>query len=124
MNVWFSLAALAAFATFLAHTFVGTGPIARPLLERACNLSPVSRYTNYYCWHLVTMTLLAQSACFAWAAMPGKAIDLAVLATALAVGFLVWSVVLNLRHRLALATAPQWIFFLPMAGLGLLGLFL
>lgn len=123
-NIWLALAALGSFVAFLAHTFIGTSVIARPLLEPSTGLSDEARFVNYYCWHLVTMTLLAQAACFAWSALPGNAVDLAVVAAALAVGFFVWSVVLNLRYRLAFATAPQWVFSLPISALGLAGVLL
>ncbi len=122
LNWWLAAAALASFVTFAIHTFVGTGQIARPLLDPGLKLSSVSRYTNYYCWHLVTITLLAQAACFAWAALPSRAPDLAVLATVLAAGFLAWNITLNLWRRLPIAVAPQWVFFAPITILGAVGL--
>ncbi len=121
IDLWYALAACMALAIFAIHTFIGGPEIAGPLMDKSLPLKDVPRYTNYYCWHLVTITLFAQAAGFAWSAMPGNNPDLGVAATILSIGFLLWNIGLNLGWRLRFATAPQWVFFLPLSVLGLIG---
>lgn len=78
--------------------------------------------TNYYYWHAITITIFVQAGCYFWAALPGENIDLAVLATILAFGFLVWNVALNLWLKPKPSAAPQWIFWVPVLMLGVAGL--
>src|SRR6478735_10545487 len=64
MNPWLGAAALAAFSTFLIHTFVGGRLIARPLLA-ARDLPRVPRLTVYYCWHMVSLLLFGMAVALA-----------------------------------------------------------
>ena len=106
--------------TCLLHVFVGGPDTVGPLLKS--DLGTVSKYTNYYCWHLVTITLAALAAGYFIPIYWPGAWELAVAATLVAAGFTLWSIVLNLmvrKHPLAL---PQWMLFTPITIFGILGL--
>lgn len=118
--LWIWLACGASTVTFLLHTFVGGPETVKPLL--ASDLGTVSKYTNYYCWHLVTLTLFAMSGFYLIAGLWPSAWELSAAATLLAGSFALWSVSLNLivrKHPLAL---PQWILFTPITIFGILGI--
>ena len=120
MNGWLIAAAAASFLVALTHIFAGTKPIVGPLL-RVEGLNHVSRFTNYYCWHIVSILLLAMAAGFAYAALR-PAVPLAVMMTFFAGAFMVWSVGLILWKRLRPFHMPQWALFLPVTAFGILGL--
>lgn len=120
MNAWLIAAAAAAFATFLVHTFVGGRLIAAPLLQ-ARALARIPRFTVYYCWHMVTVLLLAMAAALGWAAYNANA-ALVVLVTALSVGFAVLSLALVVQFRVSPWLMPQWSFFVAIALLSAAGL--
>ena len=122
MNIYLASAGLLTVVTFALHTFIATSRVATPLLAADCQLSSKSRYTNYYCWHAITLTLVVQAGCFFWAAMPGKNLDLAVAATVLAIAYLLWNVALNLWLGPKRSSAPQWMFWVPISALGIIGL--
>ena len=120
---WFLMAAsAAAFATFAIHTWIGGPAIARPLL-RAGDIHDVAKYTNYYCWHLVTLTLFAMGGGFAWAAMHPEGIELGWMSFLLSFAFLVWNVLLIAWKKQKPLEMPQWILFLVVSALGAFGLF-
>ncbi len=119
MTSFYAAALFAAF-TYAVHVVAGGRHIARPLL-RATDMSEVARYTNYYCWHLVTLTLLAMVIAFALAASSGSR-ELGGFATALAAAFMAWNVVLIGWKRLKIAQYPQWVLFLPVVLCGAIGL--
>lgn len=101
------------------HTFVGGRLIARPLVRS--DLAAVPRLTSYYCWHIVTIVLAALPAAYAYAALVPSGRDVAVLATALAGSFLVWSLTLVVWKRRRPFELPQWALFLPVTAAGVLG---
>jgi hypothetical protein len=51
-------AALVLLITFFTHVVVGGRYVARPLLADT-HLPKASKWLNYYCWHLVSLMLLA-----------------------------------------------------------------
>lgn len=106
--------------TCLVHVFAGGPESARPLLES--DLGLVAKYTNYYCWHIVSITLAAMAGCYLLAALYPQAWELAALATVLAAAFAVWSIALNLTVRPRFIELPQWILFLPITIAGLVGM--
>ncbi|PCI59997.1 MAG: hypothetical protein COB37_10195 [Kordiimonadales bacterium] len=114
MNWYFLGAAAASFFTFAVHTFVGGPAIAGPLLE-ASDLKKVPKFTNYYCWHLVTIVLFAMGGAFAWAAYFPEGIELGWLSFLLAVSFMVWNLIMIVKHQLKLMQFPQWILFLGIS---------
>ena len=116
------LAAAAALSAFTAavHAFLGGRDVAKPLLEAEMARTP--KLTSYYCWHVVTITLIAMSLGFAIAAAdPGAAIS-AVTWTLIAAAFAIWSVALFIWKRMHPFALPQWALFAPIAGLGAWGL--
>lgn len=110
MNIYLmSAAALCAVTTFI-HCYFGGKYIAEPLL-RASDIHDVPKYTNYFCWHLVSAMLAVMTLSFAWAAVIPEAIEAAVMAEALAVTFLVWGVALIVWKRQSFRDMPQWVLF-------------
>ena len=57
MRSWFIGATLLSFATCAIHVVAGGRFVAQPLLQ-ANDLARIAKFTNYYCWHLVTIVLL------------------------------------------------------------------
>ncbi|MBX2852463.1 MAG: hypothetical protein KTR15_12045 [Phycisphaeraceae bacterium] len=115
---WLYAASLLSVLTLVIHVTAGGRAVARPLLES--ELGPEAKYTNYYCWHLVTIVI---AACFALPASQAAAIDLARLATVLAAAFAAWSGLLAILKRQNALTLPQWMLFLPIAVCGAAGSF-
>lgn len=120
MNGWFASAAALSAVTCAIHIIPGGREIARPLLASG-DLAQVPKYTSYYCWHMVTITLAALAAAFGWAAADPRAGEAAIVATALSLAFAVWSLALIARFKLPPLQYPQWALFLPIAALGLAG---
>ena len=120
MNVWFAIAAGVSAFTCVLHVVLGGREAARPLLEDT-NLSEVAKFTNYYCWHLVTIAIGALSAAFAVAATRGTASELAAFATGTACLFGLLSLGLIAKYKLHPLQFGQWILFLPISLLGLIG---
>jgi len=120
INGWFLAGAILSGFTWGIHTFLGGPPTVGPLLESS-DIDPVAKYTNYYCWHIVTIVLLAMPTGFALAAFRAQSRELAILMTAMSAAFMLWSVVLILwkyRHPWKL---PQWTLFLPITAVGIVG---
>jgi hypothetical protein len=116
-----SLVAAAALSLVTAaiHVFAGGPSVARPLLA-AADLDPIAKYTNYYCWHMVTIVLAALPIGFAWAALGGPR-ELAIFTTALAAAFTAWSLALVLWKQQRALDLPQWLLFAPITLAGLVG---
>ena len=107
--------------TFGVHVFLGGPSVAKPLLESQ-EMEIVAKYTNYYCWHIVSIVLLAMSIGFAAGALRPQSRDVVIMMTALSAAFTVWSLLLivwKYRHPWKL---PQWTLFLPITILGTVGL--
>jgi hypothetical protein len=120
MNYYFLAAAVLSLFSWGVHTFAGGPPTVGPLL-RSQDIDPVAKYTNYYCWHIVTIVLLSMAAGFGLAAYREQSFDIAILMTVLSGAFLLWSIVLiawKYRHPWKL---PQWTLFLPLTALGIIG---
>jgi len=120
-NLPFLLAAIVSFLVALIHVFIGGPEVARPLL-RTTELGTVPRLTAYYCWHLVSITLIAMAVGFAIPALTGQDWMSGLLWTIIAAGFALWSLVLALLKSQPLFRFPQWALFLPVAALGGWGL--
>ncbi len=120
-NAWLLAAGVAAGITTLIHVFAGGPTIARPLLA-AADIDEVAKLTNYYCWHLVSIILAAMSFAFIYGALTPGEIALAVMWTAIAAAFALWSVALVIWKRQRPLDLPQWTLFATIAGLGAAGL--
>ncbi|MCF6220961.1 MAG: hypothetical protein L3J65_07595 [Robiginitomaculum sp.] len=124
MNIWFLAAGAASFALCLLHIFGGGAVAARPLLATNA-LDRVAKYTNYYCWHMVTIIIAAMGLMYIYASIFVEAVELAWVASLLALGFSIWNLALyfwqrkTFRHWYELA---QWLFFTPIWLLGFTGL--
>lgn len=110
MNTYLmSAAALCAVTTFI-HCYFGGRHIAEPLL-RASDIHDVPKYTNYFCWHLVSAMLAVMTLSFVWAAIVPEAKEAAIVAELLAVVFMVWGIGLIIWKRQSFRQMPQWILF-------------
>lgn len=121
MNSWFIAAAGASLATALVHIVAGGRFIARPLLA-STDLREVPKYTQYYCWHIVSIVLLTMALGYAYCGFDPQASALAVVLTGLAAAFALWCALLIAWKRLSPIRMLQWMLFLPIALLGLAGL--
>jgi hypothetical protein len=123
MNDWFlGAAGLSAF-TFVLHVVAGGRETAGPLLE-STELGRIAKYTSYYCWHLVTISIASIAAAFLFAAQPGGNFSLAAFATGLSFAFAVLNIAIAARFGLPFWEFGQWVLFLGIALLGLAGLLL
>jgi hypothetical protein len=121
MNAFFILAGTSAAFTALVHTFLGGKFVARPLLASQ-ELPRVSLYTNYYCWHIVTIVLFSMSGMYFFADRYPESIELAWLATFFAALFVFWNGLMVITHKLRFKRFPQWALISPTAALGIVGL--
>lgn len=120
MNTWLMAAAATAALTTAVHFFLGGAAVARPLLQ--AEFDGVAKYTNYFCWHIVTIVLAAMAGGYAYAALVPAGLDVAILVTALAASYVVWNLVMIAQHRLAARKHPQFVFFVPMTAIALPGI--
>jgi len=123
MNIWFLSAAILAAMTTMLHIFAGGRFAARPLLD-AQDLSSSPKYTNYFCWHIVTIALTMLAFGYGYAAQNEAGYDVALIATVMAGLVGVWNLFLIRQFRLKAKRHPQFVFFFSMAILGLAGLIL
>lgn len=120
MNTFLILAAASSALVCLLHIFGGGPQVVEPLLKS--EMDDVPKYLNYYCWHLVTLTLVVMTIGFTLASLNPIEVLLALLMTLLAGSFVIWSLGLALWKRQSLWDMPQWLLFLPVAAFGALGL--
>lgn len=104
----------------LLHTFYGGKTVAKPLLK-ANDIQSTAKYTQYYCWHLVTFTLAMLAAGFIYAANWATNSDIAWFSTILASGFAIWGLVLPPLVKEKYSKMPQGWLFAPLIILGYLG---
>lgn len=121
MSLPLIVAGVLALGVCLIHVVMGGRQIVRPFLA-ADHLPAGPRYTMYYCWHVVSLSLAAMAAAFLLAARPGGSATLAAFATVGAVSFAALNFGMNARLRLSFATHPQGFLFLPVAAFGVIGL--
>ncbi len=130
MNAWLLAAGAASFLTLLAHIFGGGKEIARPLLE-ARDMGRTAKYTNYFCWHIVTIALAAMAAGYFYAGVAfytdarlvaSAPWALAALQTGLAGAFIVLNLAIIVRYRMSPLAMPQWALFGIIFGLAMMGL--
>lgn len=119
---WFLLAAsVVSLTTFLAHLFWGGHEVAKPLLN-ASGIEEVTRLTTYYGWHICTILFFVMTCAFAYVALLQFDLPLTIAITSIAGSCGLLSIGLIIVRKLKPLDYPQWIFFLPMTLLGVLGL--
>ena len=101
------------------HIFIGGPEIAAPLL--ASDMRKTPKYTQYFCWHIVSATIGALALFFALAAL-GYGAQYAVAGTLLAAGFAVLGIAMVPAVGQSYRQMPQGWLFVPVAVLGLWGL--
>ncbi|MGB0506323.1 MAG: hypothetical protein ACPGGK_09010 [Pikeienuella sp.] len=121
MDYWFIAAGVLSAAITAIHIFAGGADVAQPLLATR-EMDRTVKYTVYYCWHLVSFSLALMAAGFIASGAFGASDDLAILMTALAVGFTLWGLILPPRVGQSYKEMPQGWLFLPVAVCGLAGL--
>ena len=122
MNTLFLIAGGLSLLICLTHIVLGGRGAARPLLD-ARSLHSMPRMTNYFCWHLVTIALALMGIGFFLSARAGGTTDGAILATVFASLAALLCFGINIRWSLKHIQHPQWILFLPVAGLGIAGIY-
>jgi len=116
-------AAVASAVTFAVHTFIGGRYVARPLLADR-SLPAVSKWLNYYCWHIATVLLAAMAAAYGWAAWSGAVRELAIAITGLAAALGPLSAFVALKGGINPLRFPSTSLFALTALFGAAGLFL
>ena len=111
---------MSAQITTLIHIFAGGPTVAAPLLA-AKDIAETPKLTNYYCWHIVSITLAAMSFAFVYAAFAPGEVALAAMWTLIAAAFALWSVALVVWKRQKPLDLPQWTLFAVIAGFGAAG---
>ena len=120
MNWYLFAAAVFSFLIFLIHTVLGGREIARPLLQTS-GLDPATKYVSYYCWHIVSIVLLANAMMFAAGSWRPDSLDVAWTATFLAAGFCILGLIVPPAMGQSYKLMPQGWLFLPVSLLGILG---
>ena len=120
LNAGFAAASVLALLTFAVHTFVGGIYVVRPLLAVE-GLSRASRWLNYYCWHMTTLTLLVMTGMFAWSAFEPAARGYGVLFTAMAAAFSLLCIGVALKGGVRPYRFPATSLFAAVAAAGLCG---
>lgn len=112
------LPALVSAVIAAIHILIGGRELAPPLL-RAADLPPAVKFTHYYCWHLVSITLIGTAGAFTFAAFAPEGRVLAVFGTLYAGAFCLWGLALVLWKRQRHRDMPQWILFAVLSASGL-----
>lgn len=124
MNIGLLVAGMLSLAVCLIHLFLGGKEIARPLLDTTA-LKPIPKYTNYYCWHLVSLTIAGMGVMFLVAAWWPSAVELAWAGMIMSALFSLWNIGLyfGVRRQLrAWHDMPQWLLFAPIAVVAYIGI--
>ncbi|MGL4438447.1 MAG: hypothetical protein ACRCUE_04190 [Bosea sp. (in: a-proteobacteria)] len=121
MNLLLLAASGISIAICLLHVTLGGREAVRPLLQ-APSLESIPRFTNYYCWHLVTLVIGSLAVAFGLGAIGRASADLVAAAVVVSGLFSVWSVVMVVWHQLRPLDFPQWALFASLAVLGAFGL--
>ena len=121
MNALLFAAGIWCAITWALHTFAGGRSIAKPLLA-AGDLKDTPKYTQFYCWHIVTILLAAMAGGLVYAAFVPGSEDLALLLSVLAFALGAWGLVLPKAVGQSFSQMPQGFLLLPIGLLGLAGL--
>ena len=120
LNAGFASASVLALITFAVHTVIGGIYVVRPLLavER---LTRASRWLNYYCWHMTTVTLVTMAGTFAYAAWRPDGLPLGVLFTGLAAAYSLLCIAVALKGGVPPYRLPPASLFVAIAAAGAWG---
>jgi hypothetical protein len=121
MNYFLLGAAIVSLMTFLAHLFWGGHEVAKPLLN-TLEIQEVVKLTTYYCWHIVTILLFVMTCVYAYIALLQLDIPLTISITSIAGACALLNIGLIVVRKLKPLDYPQWVFFVPITLLGVLGL--
>ncbi len=113
-------AAVMSFATLGVHIGMGTPEILEPVLQS--NAPAVAREVTRACWHLISLSLLAMGASYAYGIgrrTPALILTWNLLAAAFGIVF----VVVAISSGLGFDEVPQSIAFFAIAGTGFAGLY-
>lgn len=122
MNKLLFAAAILSAVTAGIHFWAGGHDVVDPLLA-ARDLTEAAKFTAYYCWHMVSVLLVAMSIGFGYAALSaGGGRALAIALVALCAAFVLLSLWVGFVSGLGPWQLPQWVLFLPIGLLGCLGL--
>ena len=122
MNWFLFAAAVVSLITFLAHLFWGGYEVVKPLLD-ASGIQEINKLTLYYCWHTVTLLLFGMMCAYAYLSLFQFDIPLTIVITSIAAACALLNIALIVMRRLKPLDYPQWVFFVPITLLGVLGLF-
>ncbi|MEO1251978.1 MAG: hypothetical protein AAFW81_06515 [Pseudomonadota bacterium] len=112
-----ALAAVWMLAVACLHAFVGSRTDVRPFLES--DTPEPAKSTVFYCWHIVTLILLAMAGLFAISAIAGGRNDLTWTATSISLAFAILGFFIGAMRRQSLITKmPQGFLFLVSTALG------
>lgn len=121
MNTLFLVAGVLCAIVWGIHTFGGGRTVAIPL-RVATGLSDTPKFTQLYCWHLVTIVLAVMAFGLIYAAFVPSAEDLAGLIVVLAMAFCALGLAMPRAFGQTFKEMPQGFLFLPIGLLGLAGL--
>ena len=121
MNTWLLLAGIAALLLGLVHIFPGGREIHRPMV--AAHWPEPAKAVWSVVWHGITAVLaLGGLALIAAGLLPDQALALAALPIALFLAFAGLFIVYGVLRLGTIRVLPQWVAFLVISGLGLVGL--
>lgn len=122
MNTLFlHLAALAALCTCGVHLFIG-GTVAVGPLFQGKPLPAASKWLNYLCWHIASITLAALALGYEWIALTGTGQELAWFLTLLAASLSALSTAVAVKGRFSPLRLPSTYLLALIASLGALAL--
>ncbi len=107
--------------TFVIHTFVGGPRVAKPLLESK-ELPIVSKWLNYYTWHITTIFTLLMGGGYAYVALNPDKPELVVFLTILTGAFSVLSASVAIKGKINPFRFPSTSLFAVVCLLGLASL--
>ena len=121
MNLWLLSAGIAALLLDLVHIFLGGREIHRPMV--AAHWPEPAKAIWSVVWHAVTALIaLGGVALIVAAVLPDQALALAALPIALFLAFAGLFIGYGLIRLGTVRILPQWIAFLGISALGLIGL--
>ena len=120
MNGWLGAAGAISLATAGLHVFGGGPAINDPV--QASTLPLLVRSVSEVVWHAITAILVINGLALLWGALDGRMVRLAWLVAVQYLAFAGLFVAYDISRFGSLMAMPQWILFLAMAFLAMLGL--